>query len=101
VSQKTFDALDVSEQQAFVAAAAKFAGRFEDLGRREDGLLFGGMLEKQGVKRLAASEALRAGFLDAAAAARTQIDEQTIPKSLIKDAIDAVNAFRAAHKTRR
>jgi TRAP-type C4-dicarboxylate transport system substrate-binding protein len=101
LSQKTYDALDVSEQQAFAAATAKFAGRFEDLGRREDGLLFGGMLEKQGVKRLAASEALRAAFLDAAATARGQLDEQTIPKSLIKEAIDTIAAYRAAHRPKR
>src|SRR5262249_53121997 len=46
VSQKAYDQLSFQEQQALVAAAAKFAVRFEDLGKREDALLLGGMLER-------------------------------------------------------
>jgi TRAP-type transport system periplasmic protein len=98
MTQKSYDALGFEQQQALVAAAAKFRGRFEDLGRREDALLLGGMLEKQGVKRLAASDTLRTQYYEAAAQARGQVDEQTLPKSLVKEATDLVNESRAGHK---
>ncbi len=98
VAQKSYDQLSFEQQQVLRSAAAKFALRFEDLGRREDALLLGGMLEKQGVKRLPASEALRSGFIEAAAAARNKLDDKTIPTSLVKEALEVVSTFRAAHR---
>ncbi|HEX6839570.1 MAG TPA: TRAP transporter substrate-binding protein DctP, partial [Polyangia bacterium] len=73
VSQKSYDQLSFEQQQALVAAAARFAVRFEELGKREDALLLGGTLEKQGVHKLSASEGLRNAFLDAAATARGEL----------------------------
>jgi TRAP-type C4-dicarboxylate transport system substrate-binding protein len=98
VSQKSYDQLSFEQQQALTAAAAKFAVRFEDLGKREDALLLGGMLEKQGVHKLAASDALRDAFLGAAATARSQLDDKLIPRSLVKESLDALAAYRASHR---
>jgi hypothetical protein len=81
-----------------IASAAKFAVRFEDLGKREDALLLGGMLEKQGVKKLPASEGLRAAFIEAAGAARGQLDDKVIPTSLVKQSLDVLATYRAAHR---
>jgi TRAP-type C4-dicarboxylate transport system substrate-binding protein len=98
LSQKSYDQLSFEEQQALLAAAAKFAVRFEDLGKREDALLLGGMLEKQGVHKLAASEGLRAAFLEAAAAARAKLDNSVIPSKLLKESLDALGTYRAARR---
>jgi len=99
LSQKAWDQLSFEDQQALQAAAAKFAVRFEDLGKREDALLLGGMLEKQGVHKLSASEGLRAAFLEAAAAARAKLDDSVIPSKLIKESLDILATYRAArHK---
>ena len=98
MSQKSYDLLTFEQQQAFVAAAAKFAMRFEDLGKREDSLLLGGMLEKQGVHRLSASEGLRNAFLEAAAAARGQLDDKLIPSALVKESLDVLATYRAAKR---
>jgi len=98
VSQKSYDQLNFEQQQALMAAAAKFGVRFEDLGKREDALLLGGMLEKQGVRKLAASEGLRSAFIEAAATARGQLDDKTIPTSLVKESLDLLATYRAAHR---
>ena len=98
LSQKSYDQLNFEQQQALTAAAAKFAMRFEDLGKREDALLLGGMLEKQGVHRLAASEGLRSAFIEAAAAARGQLDDKLIPTSLVKESLDVLSTYRAAKR---
>ena len=98
VTQKSYDQLSFEQQQALTAAAAKFVVRFEDLGKREDSLLLGGMLEKQGVHKLPASEGLRSAFLSAAATARSQLEDRLVPSSLVKEATDLMAAYRAAHR---
>jgi TRAP-type C4-dicarboxylate transport system substrate-binding protein len=98
VSQKAYDQLELTDQQTLVSAAAKFAARFEELGKREDALLLGGMLEKQGVHRLASSEALRTAFIDAAAVARTKLDDSVISTRLLKESLDLLGTYRAAKR---
>jgi TRAP-type C4-dicarboxylate transport system substrate-binding protein len=95
LSQKSYDQLDFTEQQALTTAAAKFAIRFEDLGKREDALLIGGMLEQQGVHKLPTSEKLREAFIAVASQARTALEDSVIPKSLVKESIDLLTAYRA------
>jgi TRAP-type C4-dicarboxylate transport system substrate-binding protein len=98
VSQKSYDLLTFEQQQALIAAAAKFAVRFEDLGKREDALLLGGMLEKQGVHRLGASEGLRSAFIEAAATARGQLDDKVISTALVKESLDILSTYRAGKR---
>ena len=98
ITQKSYDSLSFDEQQALAAAAAKFGVRFEELGKREDSLLLGGMLEKQGVHRLAASEGLRSAFIEAAAAARAKLDDSIIPSKLVSESLDVIATYRAAKK---
>jgi TRAP-type C4-dicarboxylate transport system substrate-binding protein len=101
VSQKAYDLLSFDQQQALRNAANKFALRFEDLGKREDTLLLGGTLERQGVKKLPISESLRAAFIEAAALARVKLDDKTIPSSLVKESLDLLSSYRAARHSAR
>lgn len=101
LSQKSYDQLDFAQQQALVAAAANLGIRFEALGKREDALLLGGMLEKQGVHKLAVSDGLRAAFIEAAATARGQLEDKLIPSSLIKEALDLLGTYRAHRRAAR
>jgi TRAP-type transport system periplasmic protein len=98
VSQKSYDQLSFEQQQVLKAATAKFALRFEDLGKREDAILLGGTLERQGVHKLQTSEALRSAFIEAAAAARGQLEDKVIPSSLVKESLDLLATYRAAHR---
>jgi len=101
LSQKSFDQLTFEQQQALKSATAKFALRFEDLGKREDALLLGGTLERQGVHKLPASEGLRSAFIEAASAARSHIEDAVIPSSLVKESLDVLSTYRAAHRKSR
>jgi TRAP-type transport system periplasmic protein len=98
VSQKAYDSLSFDQQQALKAASAKFGVRFEDLGKREEGMLLGGALDRQGVKKLGTSEALRVQFLEAASLARGKLDDKTIPSNLVKESLDLLATYRAAHR---
>jgi TRAP-type transport system periplasmic protein len=98
LSQKSFDQLTFEQQQALRTATAKFALRFEELGKREDALLLGGTLERQGVHKLPASEGLRSAFIEAASAARGHLEDAVIPSSLVKESLDLLSTYRAAHR---
>ncbi|HEY2747605.1 MAG TPA: TRAP transporter substrate-binding protein DctP [Polyangia bacterium] len=98
IAQRAFDQLDLSDQQSLLAAGSRFGARFEELGKREDALLLGGMLEKQGVHRLSGSEGLRSAFLEAASAARAQLDDSVIPSQLLKESLDLLATYRAARR---
>ena len=95
VSQKAFDQLTFEQQQVLTDATARFTIRFEALNRREDALLLGGVLEQQGVHRLVATPALRSAFLQAAARARDQLDEKTLPREWLKEALAILSQYRA------
>ncbi|MCA1664524.1 MAG: TRAP transporter substrate-binding protein DctP [Myxococcales bacterium] len=98
LSQRSFDQLTFEQQQALRTATAKFAVRFEDLGKREDALLLGGTLERQGVRKLPASEGLRSAFIEAASAARVHLEDAVIPSSLVKESLEVLSTFRAARR---
>jgi TRAP-type C4-dicarboxylate transport system substrate-binding protein len=98
VAQKSFDQLTFEQQQALRTATAKFAIRFEEIGKREDALLLGGTLERQGVHKLPASEGLRSAFIEAASAARGHLEDAIIPSSLVKESLDLLSTYRAAHR---
>jgi TRAP-type C4-dicarboxylate transport system substrate-binding protein len=94
VSQKAFDQLSFEQQQVVDAAAARFAIRFEELGKREDALLLDSLLEKQGVHPLAASATLRSAFIDAATQARERLDGKTLPREVLKEAVGILASYR-------
>ncbi|MCU1281065.1 MAG: TRAP-type C4-dicarboxylate transporter, periplasmic component [bacterium] len=98
VSQKAYDSLTFEQQQSLVGSSAKFAVRFEELGKREDAMLLGGALERQGVRKLPTSEGLRAAFIEAASTARGKLDDKTIPSSLVKESLDLLATYRATHR---
>jgi TRAP-type C4-dicarboxylate transport system substrate-binding protein len=70
VATRAFDPLPVEAQRALKAAAGKLAQRIEELGRREDDALLGGLLARQGVARIPESEQLRSEFYEAARSVR-------------------------------
>ena len=100
VTQKAFDQLTLEQQRAVRAASASFAVRFEELGKREDALLLHGLLEKQGVRRLVASEALRSAFLGAAAIGRNHLDDKTLPIETLKQAMSMLAEYREQQRAR-
>lgn len=97
ISQKAYDSLSFEQQRALQTTSGRFGIRFEELGRREDALLMGSTFEKQGVKRLEASAALREAFLVAAASARERLDPALLPRDLLRRAMAILSDYRALH----
>ena len=76
VTQRQWDALDVGEREVINAALAKFLARLEDLGRRQDAELLGGLFERQGVKSVTISPAFAAELTALARTARDAVRDK-------------------------
>jgi TRAP-type C4-dicarboxylate transport system substrate-binding protein len=97
VTQRLWDALDVGEREAITTSTAKFLARLEDLGRRQDAELVGGLFERQGLKRVAISPAFATEFMALAKTARDAMRDKLLPGELL-DRINAwVGDYRAEH----
>lgn len=70
VAARAFDALPAEVQRQFKSVSGKLNHRIEEIGRREDEQLLGGLLQKQGLQALPENPRLRAEFYDAAQAMR-------------------------------
>ena len=60
LANRAWDRLTQKQREAVMAAAAKCAHRFEEVGREQDQQLLGGLFERQGLKMVPLSPALRA-----------------------------------------
>jgi TRAP-type C4-dicarboxylate transport system substrate-binding protein len=97
IAQHSFDQLGLAEQQALRDAAAKFARRFEEAGARDEALLVSRLLERQGLKRLAASDSLRAELFSSARESRAGIPAGLVPPALLNRALMILADIRADH----
>ncbi len=83
MARRAFDALSLEHQQVVRTASAKFAVRFNDLSHTQDTALLGGLLEKQGIKRVPVSAAFRSEFYAAADLARAKLAATVVPAELM------------------
>jgi len=95
MSNRTFDTLSVADQQLVKTLTARFMLRFNDLGRQQEEQLLGGLLEKQGMTRVAPTEALLDGFVREAAAARGRLGERLVPSALLSKVLGWLEEGRA------
>lgn len=100
VSNTTFDALPLTEQQALRSASAKFFLRFDDVNRATEEALLGGLFEKQGLKRVEASPKLLQDYLDATASARTRLGDELAPRALLEKVDRWLSDYRQVHAER-
>jgi TRAP-type C4-dicarboxylate transport system substrate-binding protein len=98
ISNQTFDALSLVDQQAVREATAKLESRFADLGRTQDAQLIDGLFAKQGVKPVAVSDTFRAEFFESAAAAREKIPEKLVPRGLLLQVEGWLADYRVEHR---
>lgn len=95
VSQRSLDALPVDQRNALAAAAAKLSARVEDVGRALDAALLGGLLERQGLKRLTPDPAMVTEFLEEARIAREHLDPKLVPHALMSQVLGWLADYRA------
>ncbi len=95
VANRAWDRLPLRQRDVVRAAAAKCAHRFEEVGRQQDAQLMGGLFERQGLKMVALSPALRAQYFDAARAARERLGEKLLPRALLDEVMRLLADYRA------
>lgn len=97
VSNRAWDRLSQRQRDVVMAAAAKCAHRFEEVGREQEAQLLGGLFERQGLKRVNASTALRAQYFEAARAARERLGDKLAPRALLDQVLRILADYRAEH----
>lgn len=99
IANRAFDRLSFKVQSVLRGLMAKYDVRFEDLGRRQDEALLGGLFERQGLQTAPPTEAFRSEFFAAARAAR---ERQTfVPKALLDRVLRMLADYRVEHDRRR
>jgi TRAP-type C4-dicarboxylate transport system substrate-binding protein len=101
IADRAFSRLPVAQQAAIHDAAAKLAQRYQDLGRRIDDQLLGGLFQKQGLTSLPVSDSFRAEFFDAARAARARMAERFVSRDLLNRVQGMLADYRAEHPNQR
>jgi TRAP-type C4-dicarboxylate transport system substrate-binding protein len=95
VANRAWDRLSQHQRDAVMAAAAKCAHRFEEVGREQDAQLLGGLFQRQGLKLITLSPALRAQFFDAARVARERLGEKLLNRQLLDQVMRLLADYRA------
>ena len=95
LANRAWDRLTQKQRDAVMAAAAKCAHRFEEVGRDQDAQLLGGLFERQGIKMVPLSPALRAQYFEAARAARERLGDKLLTRSLLDDVMRLLADYRA------
>ncbi len=97
VANRVFDSLSSESKEVMRAAAAKTRARMEDLGRRMDQELLGGLFRRQGLTAVPVSDSFRAEFFDAARAVRERSGSNIVPIALIDRVLALLADFRGEH----
>ncbi|MDB4970578.1 MAG: TRAP-type C4-dicarboxylate transport system, substrate-binding protein [Myxococcales bacterium] len=98
MSTRAFDALSLEQRGALLQTAGKGILQLEELGRRQDEQLVGGLFAKQGLTKTAVSEAFRADFFAQARAVREQIAARLVPAALLQRVLSLLADYRAEHR---
>lgn len=97
VANRAWDRLTTRQRDAVMAAAAKCAHRFDQVGRQMDDELLGGLFEKQGLRMVTPSPSLRAQYFEAARAARERLGDRLIPRAIMDQVMRILADYRAEH----
>jgi TRAP-type C4-dicarboxylate transport system substrate-binding protein len=97
VTERAFKAIPLEHQRVMISAAARTRVRFEDVGRKTDEQLLGGLFAKVGARSVPVTPAFRSEYFAAARAAREQLGEATVPRAIL----DRVLQLLADHRAER
>jgi TRAP-type C4-dicarboxylate transport system substrate-binding protein len=100
IAQRSFDALSVEQQAIIRSAGAKMLVHFEETGRIQDAALLDGLFDKQGMKRVPVSEALRDRFFAEARREREAVATEVTSPELLSEVLAWLADFRAEQTPR-
>jgi TRAP-type C4-dicarboxylate transport system substrate-binding protein len=99
--ERQFQRLPVELQGALRAGAARMLVGIEELGRRQDEQLLGGLFSKQGVKTMPVSAAFRGEYFAAAKATRDRLPERLLPRAVLERVLRMLADYRIEHPQQR
>jgi TRAP-type C4-dicarboxylate transport system substrate-binding protein len=97
IAHRALDRIPNEHQHAVRSLLGKYDMLFQEVGRRQDEALLGGLFVKQGLKPVPPSETMRAEFFDAARAARAQTSPRMIPRATLDRAMQMLADYRVEH----
>jgi TRAP-type C4-dicarboxylate transport system substrate-binding protein len=97
VTARAMDRVPLAHRAAFHALFTKYDALFQDVERRQDDALLGGLLQRQGLTPVRPSEGFRSEFFEAARAARERLAPRLVPRALIDRVLKLLADFRAEH----
>lgn len=101
LTSRAFDALPLEAQNYVREATGKLRARVDDVGRRQDDALVGGLFARQGLRTEPVSPRFRADFFRAAREMRQQLAERLADPKLIVEALSWLADYRAEHSALR
>jgi TRAP-type C4-dicarboxylate transport system substrate-binding protein len=93
----TYHRLTPEDRVTVKAAAARLAVRWEELGRRQDDALLGGVFTKQGDVLVPVSESFRSEYFGVAQSVREKLGEQLVGAPLLNRVLRMLADYRAEH----
>jgi len=97
VAHRAIDRLTAEQQKLFRATFAKYDALFQEMGRRQDEALLGGLFVKQGLKPIPPSEGFRSEFFEAARAARERAATRFVSRATLDRVLKWLADYRAEH----
>jgi TRAP-type C4-dicarboxylate transport system substrate-binding protein len=97
VAHRALDRLNAEQQKTFRSLFAKYDALFQEMGRRQDEALLGGLFQKQGLKPIAPSEGFRSEFFEAARGAREREAGKFIARATLDRVLKMLADYRAEH----
>jgi TRAP-type C4-dicarboxylate transport system substrate-binding protein len=98
--ERQFQRLLPEQQAALRAGAARMLVGIDELGRRQDEALLGGLFNKQGLKSVPVPPAFRAEYFAAAKSTRAQLVDRLIPRALLERVLRMLADYRIEHPQR-
>jgi TRAP-type transport system periplasmic protein len=97
VTERSLQRLPTKEQEALRVAASRARERFEEMGRRTDEELLGGLFAKQGAASVPVSDSFRAEYIASARDARAKVTDRFVPKELVDRVLQMLADYRIEH----
>jgi TRAP-type C4-dicarboxylate transport system substrate-binding protein len=97
ITSRAMDRVPPAYRTIFRALFAKYDALFQEVGRRQDDALLGGLFQKQGLTPLHPSEGLRSEFFESARTVRERVVPGLVPRALLDRVLKLLADYRAEH----
>jgi len=100
MTERSLQRLPTAYQDAMRQTAVRARERFEEMGRRTDEALLGGLFAKQGAVTVPVAESFRVEYVAAARNARNKVADRFVPKALVDRVLQMLADYRIEHDKR-